>query len=50
MTTQVIRSVAHGVRDVVRGIRKQTSSDEFAMFLLSATIFYTMWYAMKPII
>jgi hypothetical protein len=49
MSTQVIRSLAHGVRDILRSVRSADNHDT-AMFLLSSIIFYTMWVAMKPII
>lgn len=49
MSTQVIRSLAHGVRDIVRAIRGADHNDT-TMFFLSSIIFYTMWVAMKPII
>lgn len=49
MSTQVIRSLAHGVRDIIRAIRGADHNDT-TMFLLSSMIFYTMWVAMKPII
>ena len=49
MSTQVIRVIAHGVRDIMRSVRHAYSNDT-AMFLLSSVIFLTMWFAMKPII
>jgi len=49
MSTQVIRSLAHGVRDILRSVRTADHHDT-SMFLLSTIIFYTMWVAMKPII
>jgi hypothetical protein len=49
MSTQVIRVIAHGVRDSLRTVRHADANDT-AMFLLSSVIFLTMWFAMKPII
>lgn len=48
MSIQVIKSVAHGVRDVLRVARRDQGSDAWMLFL-SLIIFYTMWLAMKPI-
>jgi len=49
MSTEVIRSLAHGVRDIVRAMRGADHNDAI-MFSLCSIIFYTMWVAMKPII
>ena len=49
MSTQVIRSLAHGVRDTLRVVRNVDHNDT-VMFALSTIIFYTTWVAMKPII
>ncbi len=49
MSTQVIRTLAHGVRDILRSVRTMDGNDA-TMFVLSSIIYYAMWVAMKPII
>jgi hypothetical protein len=49
MTAQVMRSVAHGIRDSLRVVRR-ADSNETGMLLLTTAIMLTVWLAIKPII